>query len=111
MHSFAANTMPLKENSTATVYSTAINTSTATVSQVVAGRPVIWLMAWPSKGVASEKVVAVPASRANTAIRSITRPQAPSTRRPSSGRQASLNFCFSRPRTCSIKAKHTASTT
>ena len=46
-------------------------------------------------GVATEKVVAVPAIRANTARRSMILPMIPSVYFPRSGRQASENFCLS----------------
>ena len=60
--------------------------------EVALGMPNTWLMAMDRSGVASEKVVAVPASSAKTAVRSITLPQGPSTRFPRSGRQASEYF-------------------
>ena len=52
--------------------------------------------AMESSGVARENVVAVPASSANTAIRSMTFPPIPSTCFPRIGRQASEYFCLVR---------------
>ena len=63
---------------------------------------------WLIRGVARLKVVAVPASRANTAIKSMIFPGALSVRLPSRGRQASENFCLWQPRTWSINPKDTA---
>ena len=70
--------------------------------------PSTLLNADESKGVASEKVVAVPAINANIAIKSITFPQTPSILQPKIGLHASENFCFSQCLTCSIKPKATA---
>ena len=61
-------------------------------------------------GVATEKVVAVPASRANSANMSMKRPNSPSAIFPITGRQASLYRCLFRFLTCSIKPNATAST-
>ena len=80
------------------------------VRVVVAAMPVRRLTAIARRGVAREKVVAVPASSANTATRSISRPAQPSTWRPSRALQASEYFYLWRLRTCSIKPKATAST-
>ena len=54
----------------------------AIVKAGVSGIPVTRLKAKDKRGVAREKVVAVPANRANTAVRSMMRPKAPSTRFP-----------------------------
>ena len=61
-------------------------------------------------GVATLNVVAVPASNAKTASKSIMRPAQPSVCRPKIGRQASEYFWRLRLRTCSIKPNATAST-
>ncbi len=78
------------------------------VSRLVSWMPNTRLMAMDKSGVAREKVVAVPASRAKTAVRSITLPQKPSTRFPRRGRQASEYFCLLRRRTWIMKPKETA---
>jgi len=64
----------------------------------------------PISGVATLKVVAVPASRANTASRSMIRPGQPSVCLPRMGRQASEYFCRFCLRTWSMNPKATAST-
>lgn len=61
-------------------------------------------------GVATLKVVAVPASSANTASRSMMRPARPSVCRPRMGRQASEYFWRLHLRTWSMKPNATAST-
>ena len=72
------------------------------------------LKRWPIisaiNGVATLNVVAVPASKANTAKRSIKRPANPSVCFPKSGRHASEYFCLLLFLTCSIKPKATANT-
>ncbi len=74
------------------------------------GMPVSWLITMARRGVAREKVVAVPASRANTATRSMAFPASPSTRLPSRARQDSEYFCLLRLRTWIMKPKAVAST-
>ena len=66
------------------------------------------LNATDNNGVASEKVVAVPAISANIAIKSIILPTTPSTLFPSNGLHPSENFCLFLPLTCNIKPKATA---
>ena len=80
------------------------------VRAVDCGMPLTRLTAIERSGVASENVVAVPASSAKTAIKSISFPAGPSTCFPSSGRQDSEDFCLSRLRTWSIKPNATEST-
>ena len=62
------------------------------------------------RGVAAEKVVAVPARRAKTASKSIPLPAKPSVCFPKIALQASEYFCRLLFRTCSIKPKAAAST-
>ena len=62
-----------------------------------------------SSGVATEKVVAVPAISATTARMSISFPCQRSVFSPKIGRQASEYFCLLRLRTCSMKPKQAAS--
>ena len=83
--------MPLKLNTTAMVYTTAITSSTPITVNLVLGKPNTRLRARVISGVAREKVVAAPASRPNTLNMSMVRPSAPSARRPITGRQASLS--------------------
>ena len=80
------------------------------VTHLVELSPSIVVMTRESSGVDTEKVVAVPAIRANTASTSTSRPGTLSVHLPSSGRQASEYFCFRTPRTWSIKPKQAAST-
>lgn len=77
---------------TAIVYTMQMAIRIAIVKAGVSGIPVTRLKAMDKRGVAREKVVAVPANRANTAVRSMMRPKAPSTRFPKTGRQASEYF-------------------
>ena len=74
------------------------------------GMPVSLLITWASRGVAREKVVAVPASMANTATRSMAFPASPSTRLPRSARQDSEYFCRFLLRTWIMKPKAVPST-
>ncbi len=91
--------MPFMPKYTEQVYIQQTTMRIVIVSVVLAAMPVTWLIAIARSGVAREKVVAVPASRANTAIRSIRRPAQPSTRLPSRALQASEYFCLWRLRT------------
>ena len=61
-------------------------------------------------GVATEKVVAVPARRAKTANRSMNLPSSPSVCFPNNGLQASEYFCLSLFLTWSMNPKATAKT-
>ena len=110
MQEEASLATPFMPKNTARVYTTQITTKMAMVRKLDSGIPVTVLMAMDNSGVAREKVVAVPARRANTAIRSITFPQGPSTFFPSKGLQASEYFCLLRRRTWIIKPKATAIT-
>ena len=78
------------------------------VRRGVSAIPKTRLKAIDKRGVASEKVVAVPANRAKTAVRSISLPMTPSTFFPRRGRQASEYFCLFLLRTWIMKPKETA---
>ena len=60
---------------TAIVYTMQMAIRIAIVKAGVSGIPVTRLKAMDKRGVAREKVVAVPANRANTAVRSMMRPK------------------------------------
>ena len=61
--------------------------------------PKNWLNIMESRGEETEKVVAVPATKAKTAIKSMIFPAIPSVFFPNRGRQASEYFCLVRLRT------------
>ena len=62
-------------NKTVTVYTTAIKSNIPIVSHTPAGNLITLATASDKSGVASEKVVAVPASKAKMAIKSISFPR------------------------------------
>ena len=78
------------------------------MSRLLWGMCSTWLMARDSRGVARAKVVAVPASRAKRASRSMSLPGSRSVYLPRRGRQASEYFCLFLRRTWSINPKATA---
>ena len=85
--------MPLMPKMTAKVKTTAMSTRIPMVRKWEGFHPVREQMAWESRGVASEKVVAVAAKSPTTANRSMAFPKTPSTFFPRMGRQASLIRC------------------
>ena len=100
--------MPCMPKYTAMVYTTQMITRMPMVRKLFSGMPNTRLKAMERRGVARENVVAVPARRAKTAVRSMSLPQRPSTRPPRSGLHASEYFCLFRLRTWSMKPKDTA---
>ena len=93
---------------TDTVYTRQVTTRIRMVSPFPLSTPKRTERASDRRGVAREKVVAVPASRAITARMSMSFPRGPSVRFPRIGLQASEYFCLWQPRTWSMKPKQAA---
>ena len=91
--------MPFMPRTTETVYTRQVTARIAMVMRRVSPNPKSSETIWLIRGVASVKVVVVPASSAKTAIRSIRVPASPSVCFPRIGRQASEYFCLWQPRT------------
>ena len=109
MQALASQDTPFIPFMTAIVYTRQITAKIAIVINFDPGIPNSVVSARDRSGVATEKVVAVPAISAMTARISMSFPCQRSVPSPRIGRQASEYFCLVRFLTCSMNPKQAAS--